>query len=158
MMRALTMLMVASSLVASQPGLAAANARRLQHARGAFTVEMTPAASSPAESLSIYSMNKKISGDITGTSRGQMISGGDPQKGAAGYVAMEVVTASVNGRKGSFALEHLATMDARGQHMTVVVVPGSGTGELAGITGTFTIIFKGERHEYDLAYSLPVAK
>jgi hypothetical protein len=124
------------------------------HARGTFTVSMAPLSPAPAAGLSRYGMEKQLQGGIEGTSKGEMFSGGDPAQGAAGYVAIEVVTGTVNGRKGSFALQHLATMSAAGQKMTVVVVPGSGTGELKGISGTFTIKIEGERHDYDLEYSL----
>jgi hypothetical protein len=49
-------------------------------------------------------------------------------------------------------------MDASGSHMSVVVVPGSGTGELTGISGTFTINIDDGRHSYDLEYSIPSVK
>jgi uncharacterized protein DUF3224 len=50
----------------------------------------------------------------------------------------------------------LGQMDASGQRLTIVVVPGSGTGELAGLEGKLEItIAKGGAHSYDLAYTLP---
>ena len=39
--------------------------------------------------------------------------------------------------------------------MQVIVVPGSGTGELKGIAGTFTIKIENGQHFYDLDYTLP---
>jgi hypothetical protein len=42
--------------------------------------------------------------------------------------------------------------------MTIVVVPGSGTGELKGITGTLVIDIADGRHSYDLEYSVPNTK
>ena len=84
-----------------------------------------------------------------------MLAGGDYSKGAAGYVAMELVTGTLAGKHGSFALQHSATMDASGPKMTVIVVPGSGTGEFMGITGTFTIHIDGGKHSYDFDYTLP---
>jgi hypothetical protein len=89
------------------------------------------------------------------TSKGEMFSGGDPKAGTAGYVAIEMVTGTLAGKHGSFALQHSATMDASGPKMTVIVVPGSGTGELKGIAGTFTIWIEGGQHLYDLDYTLP---
>ena len=56
---------------------------------------------------------------------------------------------------GSFALIHAATMDKGSQAMHVTVVPGSGTGGLAGITGTLTIRVDGGKHFYDLDYDVP---
>jgi len=73
----------------------------------------------------------------------------------AGYVAIEVVTGTLAGKHGSFALQHSATVDANGPRMTVTVVPGSGTGELKGIAGTFTIRIEGGQHFYDFDYTLP---
>jgi len=75
--------------------------------------------------------------------------------GAAGYVAIELVTGSLNGKHGSFALQHFATMDGNGPAMQVIAVPGSGTGELKGIEGTFTIRVENGRHFYDFDYALP---
>lgn len=111
----------------------------------------------PAEGLARFSIDKQIHGDLEAISKGEMFSGGDPKQGAAGYVAVEVVTGILRGRKGSFALQHTATMDQRGPQMSVIIVPGSGTGELKGISGTFDIQISDGRHSYDLEYTLPVS-
>lgn len=125
------------------------------HARGTFTVAIMTLSPAPAEGLTRYSINKEMHGDLVATSKGEMFSGGNPKEGAAGYVAIEVVTGTLQGKHGSFALQQLATMDASGPKMTVVVVPGSGTGQLKGITGTLVITIADGRHSYDLDYSLP---
>jgi hypothetical protein len=125
------------------------------HARGSFTVAIVPLSPAPAEGLNRFSINKEIHGDLEATTKGEMFSGGDPKQGVAGYVAIEVVTGTLQGKHGSFALQHLATMDASGPKMTVVVVPGSGTGELVGISGMFVIQIADGRHSYELDYSLP---
>jgi hypothetical protein len=125
------------------------------HAHGTFTVNIQPLTPAPAEGLSRFSSVKQIHGDLEATSKGEMISSGDPKLGEAGYVAMEVVTGTLNGKHGSFALQHSATMDRSGQKMTVIVVPGSGTGELKGIAGTFTIHIENGQHSYDFEYTLP---
>jgi hypothetical protein len=125
------------------------------HAHGTFTVKVQPLTPAPAEGLSRYSINKEIHGDLEARTVGEMYSGGDPKQGAAGYVAIEVVTGTLAGKHGSFALQHLGTMDKNGPRMTVVVVPGSGTGELKGIAGTFTIKIEAGAHSYDLEYTLP---
>ena len=70
-------------------------------------------------------------------------------------MAIEVVAGSLNGKHGSFALQHFATMDASGPKMQVGVVPGSGTGELKGIEGAFTIHIDKGQHSYDFDYTLP---
>lgn len=125
------------------------------HARGAFTVNMRPLNSPPAEGLGRFSMIKEIHGDLEATSKGEMLSGGDFKQGAAGYVAIELVTGTLNGKRGAFALEQMGSMDPSGQKISVVVVPGSGTGELQGISGTFDIHIENGRHTYDFAYTLP---
>lgn len=127
----------------------------MHHAHGTFTVKVAPLTPAPAEGLSRYSIDKEIHGDLEATTKGEMFSGGDPKVGAAGYVAIEVVTGNLGGKHGSFALQHMATMDTSGQRMQVVVVPGSGTGELKGIAGTFTIVIAEGKHSYDLEYTLP---
>jgi len=127
----------------------------MHHAHGTFTVKMAPITPAPAEGLARYSIDKEIHGDMEATTKGEMLSGGDPKSGDAGYVAIELVTGTLGGKHGSFALQHSATMDARGAKMTVIVVPGSGTGELKGIAGTFTITIAGGVHSYDLDYTLP---
>lgn len=127
----------------------------MHHAHGTFAVEMKPLPNPPAEGLSRYSLKKQIHGDLEGTSEGEMLAGGDPQKGAAGYVAIEMVKGTLNGKLGAFALQHFATMDAAGPKMTITVVPGSGSGELAGIAGTFTITIEKGQHFYEFDYTLP---
>ncbi len=124
-------------------------------AHGTFTVKVAPLTPAPAEGLGRFSIDKEIHGDLEATSKGEMFSGGDPKAGAAGYVAIEVVTGTLAAKKGSFALQHSATMDRSGLRMTVLVVPGSGTGELMGIAGTFTIRIENGQHFYDFDYTLP---
>jgi len=101
------------------------------------------------------SIEKVIHGDLEATSKGEMLSAGNPQSGAAGYVALELVTGVLAGRRGSFALQHSGTMSpATGSKMEVIVTPGSGTGELTGLTGQF-VITVANGHSYDFAYTLP---
>jgi hypothetical protein len=125
------------------------------HARGMFTVDVHQLTPAPAEGLSRFSIDKQIHGDLEATSKGEMFSGGDPKQGVAGYVAIEVVTGILNGKNGRFALQHTATMDQRGPKMSIIIVPGSGTGELKGVSGTFDIQIANGQHSYDLEYTLP---
>ena len=127
----------------------------MHHAHGMFTVKVAPLTPPPAEGLGRFSIDKEIHGDLEATTKGEMFSGGDFKTGAAGYVAIEMVTGTLAGKHGSFALQHLATMDANGPKMQVMVVPGSGTGELKGIAGTSTIVIADGKHSYDLDYTLP---
>jgi len=127
----------------------------VHHAHGSFTVDVRPLTPTPAAGLSRFTINKTIHGELEATTIGEMLAGGDPRRGTAGYVAIEVVTGTLDGKHGSFALQHFATMDASGPKMQVVVVPGSGTGDLKGIEGTFIIRIEDGKHFYDFDYTLP---
>lgn len=125
-------------------------------ASGSFSVALTPLPAAPGGTAQ-HRLEKRFSGDLAGTSEGVMVSAGDPGKGIAGYVAMEVVAATLAGRSGGFALQHNGTMDASGQKLSVVIVPGSGTGALAGITGSMVIRIENRQHFYTLSYDLHAA-
>jgi hypothetical protein len=124
------------------------------HAHGTFTVKIQPLTPAPAEGISRFSIDKEIRGDLEATTKGEMFSAGDVKSGVAGYVAIEVVTGTLAGKRGTFALQHSATMDQSGRKMTVIIIPGSGTGELKGISGTFDIQIANGQHTYDLEYKL----
>ena len=127
----------------------------MEHARGSFEVKVVPMSAPGMDGVSRMSIDKTIHGDLEATTKGEMYTAGDPKAGAAGYVAIETVTGRLAGKSGSFVLQHFATMDASGRNMMVKVVPGSGTGELKGITGTFVITIADGKHSYDLEYTLP---
>ena len=146
----LVLLGLASMMLAQQK-----KAPMTHHATGTFTVDVHPLSPAPAEGISRFSTDKQIHGGLEATSKGEMFSAGDPKQGAAGYVAIEVVTGSLDGKKGTFALQHMATMDQNGPKLSVIIVPGSGTGELKGISGTFDIKIANGQHSYDLEYTLP---
>lgn len=130
----------------------------VRHAHGSFAVDVHPLTPTPAAGLSRFTINKVIHGDLEATTIGEMLAGGDPRQGAAGYVAIEVVTGTLDGKYGSFALQHFATMDGSGPKMQVIVVPGSGSGDLKGIEGTLIIRIEDGQHFYDLDYTLPEEK
>lgn len=100
------------------------------------------------------SIDKLFRGDLEGTSRGHMLAAGNPASGAAGYVAIEQVTGRLNGKSGSFALQHSGTMNRGEFSLIVTVVPGSGTDELSGLTGRMSIIVEGSNHSYEFDYVL----
>ena len=79
----------------------------------------------------------------------------ETEKGSGGYVAMERFTGTLNGKRGSFSLQHHGTMGGGKFEINVYVVPGTGSGELAGISGTLKIIIEGGKHFYEFEYSLP---
>lgn len=104
------------------------------------------------------SFDKQFHGDLEGTSKGEGLTAGNPQTGSAGYVAIEFVTATLQGRSGTFVFQHSAIMDHGAQQLSITIVPESGTGQLAGITGKMTINVVNGKHFYDLEYTLPETK
>lgn len=121
-----------------------------------MTLKPVPLADSGADSkLGRMSIDKKLAGDLVGTTKGEMLSAQTDTKGSAGYVAIEKVVGELDGRKGTFVLQHAGTMDRGESQLSVVVVPDSGTEGLAGIKGTFRIDIKDGKHFYDFEYSLP---
>jgi hypothetical protein len=129
------------------------------HASGTFDVKLTPQAAEEGDAgLGRMSIDKQLHGDLEGTSKGFMLSSaGTIVKGSGGYVAMEKVTGKLKGRAGSFVLQHSGTMTRGTPLLSVTVVPDSGTGELEGITGTFTIKIDQGKHSYEFDYTLPSA-
>ena len=129
-----------------------------KHATGTFDVKATPEPpedKAEGSTLGRFSLAKQIHGDLEGTSTGQMLTAGTDVKGSAGYVAIERVTGTLNGRKGSFVLQHSGTMNRRAFQLSITVVPDSGTGELAGLAGKMAIIIADGKHSYDFEYALP---
>jgi hypothetical protein len=102
-----------------------------------------------------FSLTKQFHGDLEGTSDGEMLSAGNPASGTAGAVAVERIRGTLAGRSGAFAVQHNATMNAGAQSLHITVVPGSGSGELAGISGAMKIIVEGGKHSYEFEYALP---
>lgn len=128
-------------------------------ATGTFEVDLQPltpyCAGRPEAPMMRFSIDKSFSGDLSARSLGEMLSAGNPANGSGGYVAIEEVEGSLGGRRGSFALQHFGVLDHGQQQLTLQVVPGSGTGELAGLSGQMAIIIEEGRHSYSFEYHLP---
>jgi Protein of unknown function (DUF3224) len=127
-------------------------------AKGSFTVEMKPQSEpsiSEGVSLGRMSLEKQFQGDLQASGRGEMLTALTPVKGSAGYVAIERVEGTLHGRTGSFVFQHTGTMDQGAQRLSITVVPGSGTGSLAGIEGNFKLSIVEGSHLYEFEYSLP---
>jgi hypothetical protein len=101
------------------------------------------------------SLDKQYSGDLEAASRGEMLAFMSDVKGSAGYVAMERVTGSMQGRSGAFTLQHFGMMNRGTPELSVRVVPDSGTDGLAGIAGSLNIVIEGGKHSYEFEYTLP---
>jgi len=129
-------------------------------ASGTFEVKLSPlpAHAATADSkLGRMSIDKQFHGGLEGTSQGEMLSAMTDVKGSAGYVAIERVSATLNGRHGTFVLQHNATMSRGEPSLNIIVVPDSGSGELAGLSGSMQIIIADGKHSYEFSYTLAPA-
>jgi hypothetical protein len=130
----------------------------VMQASGTFEVTMTPLETynqSVDAKVGRMSIDKSFAGDLVATSVGEMLSGGSPAEGSAGYVAIERVTGTLGGRRGSFLLQHSGTMTPESHGVTITVVPTSGTGELEGLAGTMGIRVEDGQHFYSFEYTRP---
>jgi hypothetical protein len=160
-MHALMKLIAAASMMVqmASPGTTGG---KVMEAKGTFEVKVTPVEATAFEKsmgAGRYEIDKTWAGGVSGTSKGEMLTSLTESTGAMAYVAMEQVTAKLEGRSGTFYLAHRATMtkgDAASGEMHIVVVKGSGTGELAGLSGELKIVIDATgRHSYVLDYELP---
>jgi hypothetical protein len=127
------------------------------HASGPFRVKLLPQAATDGFGdlgISRLAIDKQFQGDLEAASKGEMLAFRTEVGGSAGYVAMERVDGTLNGRKGGFTLQHSGTMNRGVPHLSVTVVPDSGTGELAGLVGSMTIDNSGGEHFYSFEFSL----
>ncbi|HEY4734952.1 MAG TPA: DUF3224 domain-containing protein [Gemmatimonadaceae bacterium] len=134
--------------------------RLVNRATGPFEVTLKPLPmdEDPGNALlARMSIEKQFHGDLEATSKGQMLTGGTPIRNSAGYVAIERVTGSLKGRRGSFILQHSGTMNRGTPSLIITIVPDSGSEQLEGISGSMAIKIEGGKHSYDLNYSLGTA-
>jgi len=127
---------------------------------GRFDVKLTPLDLNDPQAgptLGRRAIDKQFHGELQARSLGEMLSAGGTVQGSAGYVAIERVSGSLNGRSGSFVLMHNATMNRGVPQLSIAVAPDSGTGELAGLSGSMGIRIEDKQHYYDFDYSLPEA-
>jgi hypothetical protein len=137
---------------------AVSSPRMTKVAKGTFEVKMAPLAfeNAPEGSpLGRMSLDKTFTGDLAATAVGQMVAAFTSVKESAAYSAVELVTGTLNGRSGSFVLQHTGVMHRGAQSLVITVVPDSGTGDLSGLSGTMTIRIDGSTHFYEFTYSLP---
>lgn len=132
----------------------------MARATGEFDVKLNALSAYAVDSadgppLGRMSIDKQFRGDLEGTSVGEMLTAGSAAKGSAAYVAVERVTGTLHGKKGSFALHHRGVLSKGEGELSVTVAPDSGTGELVGLVGEMAIIVGGGKHSYELEYTLP---
>ncbi|MCB8925111.1 MAG: DUF3224 domain-containing protein [Ardenticatenaceae bacterium] len=125
-------------------------------ATGTFEIKLLPlepyAVGSDGVNLGRLSIDKTFQGDLTAQSQGEMLSALTPTEGSAGYVAIEQVSGSLHGKKGSFVLQHFGISEAEGQRLILEVVPDSGTGKLVGLSGKMAILIEDGQHFYEFEY------
>jgi len=119
-------------------------------ARGSFEIDIQPATDEGPLARSL--LTKTFSGDLKGTSVGQMLAFTTEVKGSAGYVAMEQVSATLAGHAGTFVLQHHGIMDQGKPQLQVTVIPDSGTDGLVGLKGEMTIEIEAGAHHYRFRY------
>jgi hypothetical protein len=106
-----------------------------------------PSGDGPATGRAI--VRKTYSGALAATSVASLLT---TQGGTgAAYLAQERVVGTLDGRSGSFVLQHGAA-GGDGQEMAqwAFVVAGSGTGELAGLSGTGILAHEKLQLDYEL--------
>ncbi len=129
-----------------------------KRATGTFEVKVSPQGpedKAAGSTLGRFSLEKQFHGDLEGISKGEMLSAIAEVKGSGGYVAIERVTGTLDGRSGSFVLQHAGTMTRGVPQLTVTVVPDSGSGQLVGLAGKLAIKIDEGKHSYDFDYTLP---
>ncbi|HEV2228104.1 MAG TPA: DUF3224 domain-containing protein [Steroidobacteraceae bacterium] len=129
------------------------------HASGPFEVKVTPQKPDTqiarTANLGRLTIDKRFHGDLEASAKGEMLAAQSEVKGSAGYVALERVTGKLQGRSGSFVLLHAATMKRGAPESTITVVPDSGTGELAGLTGSMRIKVAADgSHSYEFDFRI----
>jgi hypothetical protein len=157
---AITLLSVLAIAWASTHLLAAAFQKgpAMGHASGTFDVKLTPQTDDKGDpALSRMTFDKQFHGDLEGTSKGQMLAAGDPRTSGV-YVAIEKFNGTLKGRNGTFILHHTGLMTRGAPQLSIEVVPDSGTGQLAGLTGKLTINIVDGKHFYEFEYTLPETK
>ena len=130
-----------------------------KHASGTFEVKVAPQKPDDPQAekakFGRLSLDKQFHGDLDGTSQGEMLAAGPDAQGSGAYVALERVNGTLQGHSGAFVLQHMGTMNRGVPHLSVTVVPDSGTEGLTGIAGSMTIKIEGGKHFYDFEYTLP---
>lgn len=98
--------------------------------------------------------DQAFSGDIEGEGAVHWLMSYRPD-GTARYVGLQRIKGEIGGRKGSFIIEATGDFDGAASRGTWSVIPGSGTDDLNGITGTGTFEAPGgPKATYELQFEL----
>jgi len=128
----------------------------MSRATGPFEVKVIPQDDKSDDPLlTRMTLDKTYHGDLEATAKGQMLAAGTAVKGSGAYVAIEKITGALQGRGGTFILQHMGTMAQNVPQLAITVVPDSGTGDLTGLSGKMTILIAPDgKHSYDFEYML----
>jgi hypothetical protein len=133
-----------------------------KRASGTFEVKLSPQAADEkhADSTAVGRMliDKQFQGDLNAVSRGQMLAERTAVEGSAGYVALEQVTGTLDGRRGTFVLQHSGMMTRGTLQLSITVVPDSGMDQLVGLAGKMEIKIDDGKHSYDFEYTIADAQ
>jgi hypothetical protein len=125
---------------------------------GTFEVKLSPLdfdlEGEDGINLGRMSIDKTFHGELNATSKGEMLSAMTTTQGSAGYVAIEQVSGTLSGKKGSFVLQHYGTMEKGADRLILEVVPDSASGELSGLSGSMAIEIIDGEHLYEFDYQL----
>ena len=128
-------------------------------AQGRFEVRRTP--QGPLELGDTQAMHmrfdKTVEGPLVATSVVHMLAVGTAVEGSAGYVALERLEATLDGRAGRFSMMHFGVMDRGTPSLKLEVVPDSADGGFAGLRGSMRIDITDGAHFYRFDYELPPA-
>ena len=127
------------------------------HASAPFTndrYDEEPYAEAEGTELSRVHISRTFTGDLEGESTAELMMA--KSEGGGGYIGHDRITGTLGDRSGSFVFQHGGIMGPEGISNTGTVVPGTGTGELEGISGEGTMLADDEgNHTLTLTYELP---
>lgn len=127
------------------------------NAHGTFDITMhaePPYDTTDGVTLARVRFEKRFHGPLDATSTVHMIGARTPVANSAGYVAIERVTGTLDGRSGSFVFQHNGVMNRGALSLSLTVVPDSATGDLRGLSGSMTIEIIEGVHHYGFTYEL----
>jgi hypothetical protein len=126
---------------------------------GTFEVKLNPqntyAKGQEGINLGRMTIDKSYAGELEAESKGEMLSAMTTVKGSAGYVAIEQVSGRLQGKTGTFVLQHFGTMNKGQDELILQVVPDSGSEELTGLSGDMSIRVEEGQHHYEFEFQLP---
>jgi hypothetical protein len=126
-------------------------------AKGSFDITMHPEPPydvADGVTLARVRFDKQFTGPLDATSEVNMIGARTPVDGSAGYVAIERVKGTLEGKRGTFVLQHAGVMTRGTLSLSVTVVPDSGTDRLKGLSGRMAIQILEGKHFYEFDYEV----